>query len=926
MLKQFYTKALPSSGTYCVTVIDRNKAIRNRFLDSKSDLFAAIDRYKAQGDTNIFIAPGTFGGHSRRADNSAFLRSFFIDLDTGVGKAYDDKQDALDALDWMLAETGLPPPVRIDSGGGIHAYWIFDEDISSSRWKVYAEKFKAKIASYIPIDPVVTADAARIMRCPETVNYKYEPPQLTSILDAEIHEYSFEAFVEFLGEETVGIEDLLSSVPKGLDEETKKLLKVDNLRTSFQLIAERSLMDEGCAQIKYILLNETTLDYNMWRSGLSIVRQCEDWETAIHDMSSGHPGYNRAATIAKAEDTFDKPHSCATFEGQRPGGCDGCPYRGNIKNPLAIGRVLKEPAAGNNSTAPVVEVFKFPEYLLPYRRGAQGGIYFTPPPETDADGKKIFLDPIMVYENDIYPVKRMYSQSEGEFLVMRAVLPHDPTREFPLPVRQIHAVDEFRKAMGTHGIVFPTSMAQHMMNYMNKWGKYMVNTASAEVMRMQNGWTENHDAFVVGLREITKNGEERPTAASPMIHNISKLLKPHGSYEKWQEAADKLNMPGFELHQFGMMTGFGSPLMPFTSTSGVTLCFSGKSGNAKTGALYAAVSIAGNPKELAAAGENQATDNALVAWYLALQNIVFGIDEASNKSPIALSNLIHRVSQGKGKWRMHSNVNAVRELEQSASGIAFITSNQYIGDKMTSLKSSPDGELARIAEFMVERPTPMIARPELGFEIFDTFRTNYGHAITPYIKYLFKIGEAKIKETIAKWNNTFLKDFGNDTTYRYYVNLVSATMAGAELASNAGIVRVDLSRMYTRVVREMMAVRDNAKINSPDYAGIIGEFMNKHQTGVLVINDTRVTREPRTALVARIDVKNGIYYVSKLEFKKYLAELQVSSREFKFAMTEAKSLVFEGKQRLSNGWAGVVSSPIAVYGFKVEIPPEFLSE
>jgi len=38
-------------------------------------------------------------------------------------------------------------------------------------------------------------------------------------------------------------------------------------------------------------------------------------------------------------------------------------------------------------------------------------------------------------------------------------------------------------------------------------------------------------------------------------------------------------------------------LMPYTSTSGVTVSLTGRSGNAKTGAMYAGLSIFGHPKD-----------------------------------------------------------------------------------------------------------------------------------------------------------------------------------------------------------------------------------------------------------------------------------------------------------------------------------------
>lgn len=927
MLRQFYEKLLPTQGVYCISGIDRNKRIVNRFAESIDDLCETVDDL-ARSEQNIFVAPGSFAGHSRRADSAVFMKSFFIDLDVGADKDYASKDEALEAIDFLLKETGLPEPVRVDSGGGVHAYWIFDEEVPIAVWKPYADKFKARVLENIPIDPVVTADAARIMRAPYTVNYKYAPAVRTEVLSSEVHVYPFGAFKEFLGDVSLSPFAVLAAVPKGLDDDTLKMLKHDNFDKQFSIIANKSLEGEGCAQIRHILINSATLPEPLWHSGLSIARQCSDWEEAIQLMSEDYPKYDRELTIKKANETYNKPHSCAKFEERNPGGCDGCPHRGKITNPLALGRVFREAPTATEEDAVRQEqdsedIPAFPAYLKPYIRGANGGIYVVGD-EDDVDSK-----PVLITRQDVWPVKRMYNPMDGECLLMRVQLPKDPVREFTLPMKAVYSLDKFKEIMSSYGIRFIPAHAPYLTGYIIRWSEYLMNISAAEQMRMQMGWTEDSTGFVVGHSEVRNDGTIIKTAPSPMISVVARMLKPVGDYDKWKEAANKLNWPEFEMHAFGLFIGFGSPLMKFTSTSGAAICYTGKSANAKTGALYAALSVYGNPKELSLAGEKSATENALTGWYLALQNIVFGLDEASNKEPKHLSDLIHRMSQGKAKLRMQSNVNAVRELEQMASLIMFMTSNQSMYDKLTSLKASPDGEVARLIEFIIHRPS-ILDGPrgtEIGREIFDTFRTNYGHAVFDYAKYLFEIGEAEIKATIEKWSKKFVAEFGEDVSYRFYQNVISVSMAGGELAVRAGIVNIDLERVFTKVIAEVIAIREKTiRVNKVDYGALIGEYMNRNQMGVLVVNEGRVTREPRGPLVARIDVSSGMYYVSKTEFRKHLVEQQVSTREFEYATEKEGTLTYLGKQRLSNGWSGTTSTPIAVYGFKVEIPDEWRVE
>jgi len=934
MIKEFYEKALPSQGVYCVAGIDKEGKITNEFAETLSELLEIVERLK-EDKQNVFVALNTFGGYSRRADNALYCRSFFIDLDVGDNpKKYKSKDEALASLNDFVSITRLPPPIRVDSGGGVHAYWLFDRDVPTEEWKPYALKFKQLCLDHIKIDPAVTADAARILRCPETFNYKKDEPAPTSLLDEDFGQYSFDEFKEYLGAEEPDTTSILASLPKGLDEDTKKIARLDNFETTFQDIAEKSLVDQGCAQIKHILINAATLEEPLWYAGLSIARHCTDWESAIHLMSEDHPEYSHETTIRKANQAFGKPFSCQKFNELNPGGCDGCPLRGRITNPLAIGKRLVEAPTEEMSEEDAVrvaenpqEVPTFPAFLKPYTRGKNGGVYYLPPAKVDEDGIKTQEDPICLSVNDLFPIKRMFSPADGETLLMRHLMAHDPVREFLLPMYSVYAIDLFKKALSSNSVTFLPNHAVHLQNYVIKWDQYLMSKYKAEIMRMQMGWTEAHDAFVIGAEEITSSGEAVKASASPLVRNISKLLKPVGDYVEWQKSANGLNAPGYELHAFGLLCGFGSPLMYLTPTAGVCVSFaSAESGTGKTSAMYSALSIWGDPKELSVMDGN-ATDNAFIGRLLNLKNIVLGIDEASNADPEAISRLAHRISQGKAKLRMQSSVNAERDLEMTASMIAIFTTNQPLYDKLQQLKASPDGEVARIIEFDVKRPSGLTR--EKGMLMFNPFRFNYGHAGPAFIKYFYKIGEAEVKKKIEKWQQRFRSDFGDDVSHRFYESSVAAAFTGGEMANEAGIINIDLEHIYQKVLTDMMEIRDHAvKIDPSDYKTLLGEFCNMNQSTFLIFDGERMINQydPRQ-LLGRIEMDTKMYYVSRTEFKKFLATRGISVRKFEYIMSTQGLLVNTEKKRLGAGWKGGSSfHPVWVYAFKDENVENLVNE
>lgn len=918
---------MPTNGVYCVTGIKDGTA-QNLFAVSHNQLYDLINKLK---DTqhNVFVAPNSFKSNSRIANNAIYAKSFFIDLDVGDDpKKYVSQIEAIKSLDQFIDLMELPPPVLINTGNGVHAYWVFEDNVPIEEWKKYAKAFKDLCKKHIKIDPVVTADAARIMRCPDTLNYKTTPPKRTGVWSPEIYEYSFDMFKEFLNEyvpSEPGLKEILASIPKGLDEDTSKLAKNNNFDTNFALIVNKSLSGTGCEQIKYAVENATTLPEPVWYAALSIAWHCEDKEEAIHLLSEDYPGYDREKTNTKAKQTTNKPQSCVQFSEINSGICDKCPHRGRITNPLFFGRVLKAAPTEENAVWKEPngeEIPIFPALIKPYIRGAAGGIFFLPAPEDDGEGEIVQEPPIQIFKHTLFPVRRMYSSHDGDCLVMRVVMPHDGHREFNLPTSAMQSPEQLNSILPKYGAMYDSNHKIHVMRYLRKWSEYMADLKIAEQMRMQMGWTENHDAFVIGNREITQEGVDRIAPASPFVKGIAKILVKQGSYAAWKQSFNALNAPGYELHAFAGLVGFGSPLMNFTSTSGAVISLIGQSGVAKTGALYACLSIWGNPKELSVF---DATDNGMVGRYLGLHNLPLGCDEVSNRKADQLSNLVHKISHGKAKIRMQASVNAEREIEFAASMLALFTTNQPVIDKMTALKGSPDGELARIIEFTVEKPPGLT--PAVGKIIFDTFRTNYGWAGADFVKECYRLGIPAVKAKIDKWSKRFNEDFGQVVAYRFYDNTASATFAAGEIAVEAGIIKLDIERIYTYIVALMCGIKDHTPINNIDFKALIGEFVNRNQRNFLILDNGKVLAEPYNNLVGRTEVHNGMRYISKTEFKRFLAEYQVSVRQFELVLKAEGILAYNGKQRLSTGWrAGQNTPPIAVYGFKMDLIDDVIDQ
>jgi hypothetical protein len=92
--------------------------------------------------------------------------------------------EAFDALDASRNKVGLPfPSMTVNSGGGLHVYWISDTPMSPDEWRPYADGLKALLLrESVKCDTGLTTDVARILRVPDTLNHKYNPPQPVELL------------------------------------------------------------------------------------------------------------------------------------------------------------------------------------------------------------------------------------------------------------------------------------------------------------------------------------------------------------------------------------------------------------------------------------------------------------------------------------------------------------------------------------------------------------------------------------------------------------------------------------------------------------------------------------------------------------------------------------------------------------------------
>jgi hypothetical protein len=313
---------------------------------------------------------------------------------------------------------------------------------------------------------------------------------------------------------------------------------------------------------------------------------------------------------------------------------------------------------------------------------------------------------------------------------------------------------------------------------------------------------------------------------------------------------------------------------------------------------------------------------------MSLKNILMGMDEVQEKPPEQISKLIHLISQGKGKMRMQSSINAEREQQEIASMLCLMSSNVSLYDMIFVKKANASGEIMRLLEYVLMQPPSLTM--EVGKKIFDPLHRNHGHAGVDFMNRVIDLGDTEVRARIDKWSKRVTATkLGSNAAFRFYETAFSAIFAGAEIANEFGIINFDIDRIFDRVILETIKVRDNTQKNRvTDYEGLIGEFLNDHwRRGTLIFDEGRLVNEPTGELVARVEIGNSTQYVAKSKFKQFLTSKSVGTGEFEKALERSTVNLESKKMRLSTGWkAGTTTPPIHVYAFQYEVPKELIDD
>ena len=906
----FLKGLLSESGHYCVFAVKGNVRIQ-KFYDTIEDTERATRKFIADG-MNTYFALSTFKETTkdagRKGANAHELKSFFLDLDCGPTYEYPTKEAAVSAVRDFCKKLSLPKPLMINSGRGVHVYWPLTEAVSAEQWLVEAGRLKRCCSENgLLADPAVTADVVRVLRMPGSKNYKEEPPLPVDFLGVSMPEpIALEDFTSKLG--------VLAKPVIKADLGTDALYEAyaENTENVFKTIIKKTVEGRGCEQLKHIAMNQAEVSEPLWRAGLSIAKFCSDGDMAAVKISEKHPAYNEA-DMRKKTDEIKGPYTCASFNDLNEGTCQNCTLSGEIKSPIVLGKRIRESEGEVVVSAPILkagirqsEEFEIPEYPKPYFRGAAGGVFLR---SSNSDGD---VEEEVIYHHDIYITRRLHDIELGETLVFRLHLPKDGVRQFNVPLTHITSREEFRKCMAKEGVTSWGKALDKLMAYTTKWVDELQRTTVADEAHRQFGWVgDDMESFVLGGKLVTATDVDlNPPSAKTA--GLIDSFEPKGTRKRCVELMNFYNKPGYELHQYVLGIGFGSPLMAVTGLNSMAVHLYGGSGVGKTTAQMAALGIWGSPDDLMNKPED--THNSRMNRGEVMHNIPLVSDEMTNVTGEQMSEYVYQVSGGRQKNRLSSNGNIERVRGKPWQLLALSSGNTSAWEVLGRHKATPKAEMYRMFEIHVQKKHFIKGHNTETTHLFSDFKNNYGHIGVEYIQWVINNKE-EVRRTVDAVRERIDKAAGLGPEHRYWSNGNSVIIAGLIIAKKLGFVDYDVGAVYKWVVGELISRNSYVNDVGSSVTQTLNNYLSENYNNMLKIESTEDLRgkhengldqlvpigaSPRGHLVARYEPDTKLLFLRLKPFREWCVDQQIN---YQGVVDELKSKLGakRTKKRLTKG-------------------------
>lgn len=870
-LTEFLARVLPASGGDYIGI--SNQVGTYQFKHVKIESLQQFSRFAAQADKqqcNAYFATGVFDG-KRDGNHAGDKKAFFVDIDCGPTKEYASKKEAVLAVhNWCKTTGFLPPTIMVDSGNGIHAYWTLAEPVDKPTWQSLAENLKARVKEGgLYADEVVTADPARIMRLPSTMNWKDQSaPKQVRIVHELPHDYSVEQFRTMLGAFTG------SEAAKQLSEWADDEDLTDNV--GFAELDDRpryaGRMIKRCPVLAH--------SYNtggqgqaepLWMQQLHLLAYCEDGEDFIHAVSDKHNDYDYQRTLKKFKQRVEKkdeigPTLCKTLGRYYPEKCAGCPHNGAIKTPLQLGSE---------------EANELPFGYMFTEKGGVARVVKARDRDTGLEYNE--YTPVFPERIENFMVFRPSDAGMGasEFTIRFDIPDSERTPPVAFELSALRDGAALSRPLSQCGIVLTPNEQKEFVILMAAWVRKMKQSRQINERVERMGWHEDRDhgvGFALATDIHWHDGSSTPVAFGDL--NLMRQYMPVGDAQLSKKLLHDLTTQGRPEANAIIASAFASPLVKFTGVAGVLFAItSEKSGTGKSTAMKIAQSVWGCPTR----GVNALNDTPLsVAHKLGhINNLPAYWDELRMKEDVrSFIKLVFQLGQGKERSRLTSRVEA--QNTGTWQTLMTVASNESVYDHVSMMVSNTNAGVLRVFEAEM-RSVPAF---DMGINTrISQLDRSYGWVGAEYAKWLagnHATVEKLVSDTLEKFNKA-LKATSDE---RFWIAALSVLYVGAALSVKLGHTSIDLKGLKLWLLKCFRAMRarygDTYQDANERAASLLMEFFEKHREQISVIDNLPVQGRGKTVgvvhnvqplrgeVVGCIAIRDGSVRVALGAFRQWL--------------------------------------------------------
>lgn len=866
----------------------------------------------------------------RTQRNAVCQKALWIDLDCGKpGSRNPDAHAGLIALGTFLTTTGLPVPLLVGSGSGIHAYWTFTQSIPTEQWTRLALGLKALTAFFdLPdIDHSRTADAASVLRLPGTINYKNDEAKEVRLLEWS-QDYDVEHLTEII-ETCTRTHGVLVTAPKSLTilnaldappELTAHMTSaLDNdgpLRNPQRIIAE-------CQQVR----DCGSADYLNWYNAMTILKRCVKGEEVIHLLSQYdyRNRYDPAVVSAKWQQCLSEragPARCETFHGQDPETCEQCKYWGSISTPLQLGdphrpvfepRVVPGPALQPTEVfSPVVEgapemelnAFSSKEFLV-VPQGFSGeldsGVWYFKPTEVGKGAQKAtIIEPVKISEVPFYLHHKCVERSGGKTQLQYAIRLELPERD---PVDALFSMEDLGLPQTLKWFANHSAMPLHP-NFNNLMGVCMqtyiaqLQNKLPEVhLRRSFGWTQltekgpDDEAFVYGPFMYHAGGKTPVNLSDRCSQIANNQYTQAGSLELWKAIPKMYSLLDQKAAQLFICAGFAAPFMKFAvgpAKNLVMYIWEVHGGRGKTTLLRNINSIWGHPKF--SMGKANDTVSARYQILSTKRNLPHSMDELTTMREEELADMLYDISTGQEKAKSNSGGTTLAEPGVWET-VVFASSNKSVYEAMQRQFPQSTAPSMRVLEIKCDF-TPY-SGTEVGRYIEQTtnlVEKNYGLAGPYFLERCFE--RPGIFQEVAAQALKWDEEVRGHPDERFWTYGLGMAISVGRLLKELDLVDYDMEALdlYARDLVSQLRRQVKSKISSG--ADLLVEFLSKHIEETVTVQcenrpadtketinsglDTYVVHKPAKSITARFELDSQTAYVSSQRFGAWCSARNVS--------------------------------------------------